>query len=874
MTWRSTAPLLLAILGVIVSARAAAPSFRGFEADGAQDLWPAEANGRTTPRPAINAAPAISSPVRIDGRLDDAAWQTAPAGTGFRVWDPNRGAIPSEETVFKVVYDRDAVYFGVACHEKDPSKVSAKLSRRDRFSNSDLVSVYIDPYNDHTTGYNFKVNPYGVQMDSYVYNDGEQDQDWDAVWQAETYRDTDGWYAEIRIPFSAVRYRRAPEMTWGLEVYRYMHGRGEDTAWVTWDRSIPGFVSRFGELKGLRDIPAPRQLEIVPFTVGRLTDPAITPDRPAPGQPGPADVVDGHGNFGADIKYGVTADLTLNATVQPDFGQVEADPATLNLSPFETFFDEKRPFFVEGNKFFSQKDFNLFYSRRIGTGDENSRIRAAGKLTGKAGGQTTVALLGAATDLAGEDQAHNLFKDGRLASQYLVARVGRDFDHGRHAINLMGTAVRRGESRPGLISQGLSPRGADFHSRDAYTGGLDFDLSIHDRAWLLHGALVGSAIDHETDSAAPDDGRTDYGTGGRMELTRRSGQWRGSLAGRWETRRLDLNDVGYIQAPDRKIVGAWLGYKVNAREGRGRFNSGDINFNLERSWIDSGREGRDINTGEVAWGYGAGHPQETEVNVNGWAQWRSYRESWFGVEWLPRGTRRYETRGGPLISEPSTVGGWAGASTDTRKDFVVNVEANHFRDVEQNHESNISLSVKWNQSSRLNHNLSTNFHDRSDDTQYLDTVPTAEHPGARGIGGLSYLFGDIHQQTLDITLRSNVLFGRNTSLELYLQPFVTVGDYSRVRELARPDSYDLADFPGARPADYDFSYASANLNAVWRWEYRPGSTIFLVWTHSRERFDQRGIHGAGFDNSIAAHPLFQNEPTNSVLAKVTYWLPI
>jgi len=259
----------------------------------------------------------------------------------------------SEQTAFKVAFDQDAIYFAVACMENDPSRITKSLSRRDSFSNSDLVSIYIDPYHDRTTGYNFRVNPLGVQQDSYIFNDGDRDDDWNAVWEAEATVDDEGWYAEFRIPFSAIRYRPSTS-TWGLQIYRYMHGRGEDTAWITWDRETPGFVSRFGQITGLHDVPAPRQLEITPYAVVSATDPSVTGK----------EEIDNFENFGADVKYGVTADLTLNATVQPDFGQVEADPAVLNLSPYETQFQEKRPFFIEGNRFFQHRGFNMFYSRR------------------------------------------------------------------------------------------------------------------------------------------------------------------------------------------------------------------------------------------------------------------------------------------------------------------------------------------------------------------------------------------------------------------------------------------------------------------------------------------------------------------------------
>src|SRR6185503_7734551 len=231
----------------------------GFSPQGEGQLYPDASNGRATDTPTIQALRLNGHDVRVDGRLDDSAWAVAPAARGFKMWDPDRGQPASEETVFKVAYDEGAVYFVVACLEKDASKISAALSRRDNFTNSDVVAIYIDPYHDHTTGYAFKVNPLGVQLDSYIYTTGDTDDDWNAVWEAETSRDANGWYAEIRIPFSAIRYRSGDVMTWGLNVWRYMHSRGQDTAWKTWPREQAGFVSNFAELNGLSGVRAPRQ---------------------------------------------------------------------------------------------------------------------------------------------------------------------------------------------------------------------------------------------------------------------------------------------------------------------------------------------------------------------------------------------------------------------------------------------------------------------------------------------------------------------------------------------------------------------------------------------------------------------------------------
>jgi len=825
-------------------------------------VFPSQADGRATPTPSIQAYHLEENEhIKLDGHLDDGPWDKAQAGGGFKVWEPDRGTLPTEETVFKVAYDETAMYFGVACLEKDPSKVTARLSRRDRFSNSDIVSVYIDPYLDHTTGYNFKVNPLGVLLDGYMYNDGDRDDNWDAVWDAQTCRDKDGWYVEMKIPFSAIRYRTADSMTWGLEVYRYMHGRGEDTAWVTWDRAAKGFVSRWGQLTGIHGVPSPRQLEIMPYVVGRTTDPA---------QNGP-EKIDKFENVGADLKYGVTADLALNATVQPDFGQVEADPAVLNLSPFETFYDEKRPFFIEGSRLFQHPDFNLFYSRRIGTGDPNSRIRYAAKLTGKAAGNTNIAALVASADITGHGQAHNLLKNGDRLSRYFVGRFGRQFHGGLQRFSLMGTATMNTANRD---------RFGDFASREAYTSGIDFDLFSKGRVYNIQGSVVSSIIDPEASASdSTVNGAKNYGSGGSLDLRKVGGNWRYGMNGRWESARLDINDLGYLSSPDEM---GFSGFVTNIYDPQGKsktWNNGNLNLNLWKNWLYAGRTGYDVNTGQPVWSYGPGHKQWMGGEVNGWMQLRDYREWWWGTNYQTEGTRRYETRGGPLIREPATYGGWMGVKTDTRKAFVLRLEGNHYRDTSLNHDTNGEIEVQWNQSSAVNHDLVASFHNRKDDTQYLATVDVASHPGAQGIGGLSYLFGRIHQQTASLTLRTNLLFSRDKSLEVYAQPYITVGNYSEVRELIRPDSYDFIHYmgPSVNPRDFDFSYTAVNWNVVYRWEYRPGSTIYLVWTQGRNQFDERSFHAAApgsFNNDIRMSNLFRTEPENKVLAKITYWLAI
>jgi hypothetical protein len=838
--------------------------------------WSSSTNGHSAapaaPEILLNESPVVhalrlnGTPIEVDGRLDDAAWSEAEPGYGFRVWDPDRGKTPTEETVFKVAYDDDALYFGVACHEKDPANVAKCLSRRDQIQDSDLVSVYLDPYLDKKTGYNFRVNPVGVQEDAYMYNDGERDPDWNAVWDAETTMDENGWYTEMRIPFSSIRYKPGDSMTWGLQMYRYMHRRGEDTAWTTWDKEKNGFVSRFGTVDAIAGVPAARQLEILPYVVTRFTDPSAS---------GADDTVDDFENFGADLKYGVTADLTLNAAFQPDFGQVEADPAVLNRSPFETFYEEKRPFFVEGNRFFQNSAFDLFYSRRIGTGDESSRIRAAGKLTGKAAGNVTLALLAAATDVTSAGQSHNFMKPGDLREQFVVGRLGKDFAKGNHSFNLMQTATFRDSDRSALLDQGYGSRDADRLSRDGYTTGMDFDLNFKDRTYGIGGAFVGSIVE-----SAPVEGiegepdipeATRYGTGGELAFDKSGGSWIGNIGGRWESDQLDINDVGFMSAPDEIFSFGWLAKRYIPKDETPRWNQAQINLNLHKSWLYAGSTVTD-ESGDVLWAYSPGHRQSSGGNVNANVQFRSYRSAFAGVWYNDEGSDKYQTRGGPLFTMPERGGFWIGGGTDYRRRFSMSSEVEWWRDVSGTEATDLEADLRWNMSNRLSHSLALGFNDLHDDSQYIETIEHGDP--SLGIGGSSYIYGELDAQTFDVTLRSNFLFSRSQSLELYMQPFLTVGDYTKAKELARPSSYDFVEYTrgGYDPNDFDDTFASVNLNMVYRWEYLPGSTLFLVWTMGNSEYSTRSDSGdPNFDPSLSADKLFSNEPENTLLAKITYW---
>ena len=855
---------LTSLLLIILSAPCAAV-IDGFDPHGTGSVYAETASGRSNgPKPSLRAHRIERGQIEVDGHLDEADWIAAEAGTGFTQFRPDCHGEPCEETVIKFIYDDDAFYVGVACYHLNGEPITSCLSRRDNIMNSDRIRVYIDPYHDLMTGYHFRLNPDGVKEDYYNYGDLYHDISWDAVWEADTSVDENGWYAEMRIPFSSVRYRESDSMTWGFNVFRYTHSQGQRTGWAIWDREQSGFMSRSGTITGIEGIGAPRQLEILPYVVGSMTDPA---DETAGWDDEERDTF---GNFGVDIKYGVTADLTLNATFQPDFGQVEADPSELNLSPFETYYDEKRPFFVEGAQFFWHPDFTVFYSRRIGTGSEHSRIRGAAKLTGKMAGDISTAVLVAATDETGDGQAHNPFKTGDHQAIYAIGRFGKEFNDGKYSFNLMQTGVFRDEST------------WEGPTRNGYVTGADFKLQFADRTYEVTGSFVGSMVDGLPYGSGEEevDPPASYGTGSRFEVKKAAGDLTWALTTRHQSDKLDLNDLGYINNPNHYAWQAWIDRDFNSDDEDRLFNDGGINVRYYQSWLYADRTFMDPeNPGTELWSYERGHDQTRSLTFEGYAATRTCWSYWAGADLHPENTDLYETRHdpvtgeqGPLFRDPAGYDAWAGLSTDYRRDLAADVSLNWGQDEDGSHSYNVNLGLGWAQNSRMNHSLSVGYSERYEDAQWLGNF---ENPGG-GIGGTSYVFAELEQQTWDLTLRSSVLFSRDQSLELYLQPYLTVGSYSNARELVSPDSRDLEAYAGYDASDDDFSYGAVNVNLVYRWEYRPGSTLYLVWSHTRSDYDARFLHTepGQFSNDFSTDPLFNNEGENRFMAKLSYWFSI
>ena len=470
-----------------------------------------------------------------------------------------------------------------------------------------------------------------------------------------------------------------------------------------------------------------------------------------------------------------------------------------------------------------------------------------------------------------EGRAHNFLKSGEQQTHYFVGRIGKEFADGAHRVNVMQTGAFRSAER-------LTDDEDEYPSRDAWTTAMDFDLNFHDRDYNVEGSFVGSVVDPAAVASDPSIPHEKfYGTGGNLGIRKLGGTFMGGVNGRWESDKLDLNDVGFLRAPDEMNVGGWFRYEHNSTRDDALFMRGDVGVDINKSWLYAGNEGLDLDTGEIAWSYGRGRPESQGVHLNSSAQLGNYWHVWSGGGWNPEGTSKYATRTyegerGPLVRYPSGAYGWLGFNTDHRRPVVANVDMNASRSAWGEWSKRASVRLDWTATEAMTHSLSVSYGRSYSEAQHLGNF---RNPGG-GIGGVSYVFAELEQQTLDVTFRSDFLFSRDLSLQLYAQPYLTVGGYGNPRELVTPDSYDLApavDIPGFSPEDVtdsDFRYSAMNVNAVLRWEYRPGSTFYLVWKQGRDLYNDR-FEMPALETSLDFGALLGREPENTFLAKITYW---
>ncbi|HEX8691851.1 MAG TPA: DUF5916 domain-containing protein [Longimicrobium sp.] len=870
----------------------------------------AQARDTTTVR-VVSAARATGE-IHIDGRLDEPAWDSAGvAGDFVQSW-PNPGQPATERTEARVLYDESAVYVAVRMYDSHPDSIAAQLARRDASGIfSDWVHVALDSYHDRRTGFRFSLNPKGVQKDVFHSNDVNEDLDWDAVWESATRVDSAGWTAEIRVPFSQLRFSGAEPAggrVWGLQIQRDIARKNERDSWSLWTRNDPGYVSRFGDLTGLVGVRPVRRLELMPYLSSRLSR--------APGEEANPFYSSNDVAFsaGADFKVGVTSGLTLTGTINPDFGQVEVDPAVVNLSAFETFFPEKRPFFVEGADIFrfgEVRSYNnygfeeYFYSRRIGrqpqralTGDTllfvdapaQSTILGAVKLSGKAGPWT----LGVMNALTAEERARFVTADGRGSavveplSDYLVGRVRREFRGGGTVLGAMGTATLRDLSDPGFPSL-LRER--------AFFAGVDGEHSWDRRRWTLSGYLAGTRVEGSRDVITTtqlsssryyqrpdadylelDPDRTSLDGYMAEAAIQRSGALHGSVGVKVTSPGFEINDLGFQGRTDHRAVTTLLGRRWDT-PGK-LFRDGGVfgytyhvwNFGGE-SILQGGAVGADA-TLHSFWAMGG----------------RVGFRPWYDDDRL--------TRGGPLARAPGRWELSGYVASDSRKAVSFGADAFVAEKGEGGWDRSVSVGVDYRPSSAVRLRFAPSLGRSLGSAQFVRAV---DDPLATETFGRRYVFADIDQTTVAMETRLDWTFSPTLSLQLFAQPFVAAGDYSDFKEFERPGTYDFAVYgedrgtltrgescaepaqPGglylvdpdaAGPApcfafgERDFNVRSLRGNAVLRWEYRPGSVLFLVWQQQRDGFEAVG----DFDFGRDAGEVFRAPAQNVFVIKATYWL--
>ena len=823
--------------------------------------------GSPASAPAVSRAVPLRGAIRLDGRLDEPAWSAAPVTSAFTQIDPAEGQPASQRTEVRVLYDDEALYVGVRLHDTGP--VTARLGRRDMpLGDSDWFGLMIDSYHDHRTAFGFDVNPAGVKRDE-VKTINDDDNSWDAVWDVATSIDAGGWTVEYRVPFSQLRFGRDSAQTWGIQFERLI-GRNREYAVSTFiPKRDPGGVPRYGHLEGLRGLEPGKRLEVLPYTVLRAeyVDPGLDPYRSRREYPASA---------GVDLRYRAASNLTVNATFNPDFGQVEVDPAVVNLGVYETFFEEKRPFFLEGNEIF---DFGaggtsggqLFYTRRIGRAPtldaptlraeipQTTTILGAAKLSGKVAGWS-VGSLAAVTDRETARYLDAADVDRTQAveplSSYFVGRARRELRDGRSLLGGVFTAVHR--------ALGSDVLRDNFRS-DALAGGVDFRHEWADRSWALSGDIEGSRISGSAASIVgvqtasnhyfqrPDathldvdaDATSLFGYSMNAALAKQAGEhWRGFIAGALTSPRYEVNDLGFSYRTDRRDAELDVTYLQN-RPGT-----------VLRRWsvTASGRSESNY----------AGQPIQTFGNLVLFAETPSY---WSGRLSLRRMLQAYDdrlTRGGPLAIRPAGVDVALALSSDQRKPVIGDAFAFFNRSSFDAWTSQLSVGLGLKTSSRWNLRVAPTFTRSFVPAQHVVTVPDASYTPTYGS---RYVFAPLDQTELGIETRLNVTFTPTLSLETYVQPLLSSADYGAARQLVAPRTYDFAPYAGAVP-DRDFNLRSLRGNAVLRWEWRAGSTLYVAWQQSRADAVQIG----DFDFHRDRRALFDTRPDNIFLVKVNYWL--
>ena len=826
----------------------------------------------------------------IDGVLDDPCWKTGEWAGDFTQWVPREGAKPSQATQIKILYDDDNIYVAIRAFDNEPGKISRKLGNRDAFT-GDVVGVNFDSYHDHRTGFEFDVTAAGQKTDLILTNPYNADFNWNAVWYVKTGIEDSAWTAEFEIPLTQLRYSADDEQVWGLHCWRWIDRFQEESDWEPQSSEGPGELYLFGEIHGIRGLPKSRRVEILPYTLGKLKT-----FRKEPGNPFADKGRTWLGNAGVDAKVGLSSNFTADITVNPDFGQVESDPSVMNLSAFETFYEEKRPFFLEGKSIFGF-DFDntsMFYSRRIGhapsytpglNADEhmdmpdNTAILSALKISGKSSGGLSLGVLQSITSreeatVRGPGTARDVVVEP--LTSYTIGRLQQDFEEGNSTLGGIVTSTNRFIRDPQL----------QFMNRSALTGGLDLLHQWSDKEYYVTAKFFGSTITGNVDALQllqgssaryyqrPDAGyvhfdstRTRFsGYGGDVKVGKGSkGFWRYSTELNWRSPGLDLNDLGFMQIADIVKLDNSVSYFVN--QPVGIFRTYSIGLH-------------ETSTGDFGIRY-----LSSSFSTNVYLEFLNNWACSTSLGYMPQALDPRILRGGSAMLVPGLWAANVYVRTDPSEKAFFDCSSAITTSPENGSKSFFvqpGLSVMPFPTLKVSGSFS--YSSNLDNLQYVDTKSVN--------GQARSILARIRQHSLAAVFRIDYNLTPELSLQYYGSPFASVGRYSQFKEVSDPraagysdrfsflepalqgNSYDVAGGDAAA-AGYtfdnpDFAFSQFRSILVFRWEYATGSLVYVVWSHERTAYVQPGDDSVG----DAISSLNRVSPANIFLVKCSYWFTL
>lgn len=829
----------------------------------------------------------------IDGKLDDECWKHGNWAGDYHQFIPNEGAKPTYPTEHNIQYDDKNIYIAFRAYDPEPDKIHKYADVRDVIV-GDMVGVNFDSYRDYRTGFEFTVSAWGQKVDLVLFNPINWDFNWNAVWKCKVGMEDSAWVTEIEVPLSQLRYSNKDEQVWGLHTWRWIDRLQEESNWEIQTKTGPGMLYNYGEFIGIKGLKRSRRLEIMPFVLGDLK----TMEK-EPGSPYSKNGRVWGGNAGLDAKIGVSSNFTIDLTVNPDFGQVESDPSVMNLTAFETFYEEKRPFFLEGLTIFDYKfdEQSLFYSRRIGhapsltVGSDNEHfvkspdkttILSAAKFSGTTSKGLSVGLIQSVTsnefaritDLDGNETKQKI----EPLTNYTVARIQKGYNAGNTIIGGMVTSTNRFIKDDNL----------EFLSSDALTGGFDILHHWKDKEFFVDAKVIGSYVKGSQESIRAlqessahyfqrpgadylnyDVTRTNLnGFGGKIKVGKGSkGFWRYSTEATFLSPGLELNDLGYMQTADEIQQGNEISYFVNKPVSI--FRTYNISLEQFNSWNFNGTF---LGTG--------GHLSFTSEFKNQWS---------FGANLIYH-SQAFDTkilRGGYDMKMPSAIMSFGSLRTDASKKFIATVE---YQYESRGNKSATTFAIEPGISVRpfsmLRIGVTGTYEKNHDELQYVATKDL--FPAKR------YILGTIDQKTFGLTFRVDLNLSPEFSVQYYGSPFISRGSYSELKRVTDPGAkkyedrfalyqnpvlydgvYDLSDFDGGWPVYYsldnpDFNFHQYRSNLVAKWEYRLGSFIYFVW--SSERTGSNSSSGASIGDSYKY--LGDVFPNNIFLIKLNYWFSL